>query len=180
LGIANSNPGPVYSLTLSTGTLVEAGKYTITSNGGTGSGPFSASVALPASFSIANWDSLNSIDRTKPLTLNWTSTGTDQISILGSTSALVGKDASNTNIIHTVAFTCQAPAASASFTIPAEVLSYLLPATVVGSAQASGAALLTVEALNVQTLSVPLVSGGPVPYAAITGLVGYGRNVAVQ
>lgn len=180
LGVANSNSGPAYGLVLTNGTLAGGGNYTITANGGTGVGPFSASVTLPVSFSIANWDSLNSIDRTKPLTLNWTSTGADQVYILGNTYAVVGKDASNTDILHTVEFSCQVPAAPGSFTIPAAVLSYLLPATLVASAQASGFAGLSMEAMNVQTLNVPLVSGGSTQYAAMTGIVGYTRNLAVQ
>jgi uncharacterized protein (TIGR03437 family) len=172
LGIENSNPGPIYGLTLANGTLVGGGKYAITGNGGSGSGPFNASIILPSAFTVANWDSLNSIDRSKPLTLNWTSIGADQVFILGSTYALVGKDASNANVIHTVSFTCQVPAAPGSYTIPAAVLSYLLPAT-----ETAG---LTVEAGSIQTFNIPLASGGSVAYAGMSGLIGYGRSVTVQ
>jgi uncharacterized protein (TIGR03437 family) len=170
LGIATSNPGPIYSLTLANGTVVGGGKYTITGNGGTGAGPFNASVTLPSSFTVANWDSLNSIDRSKPLTLNWTSTGADTVFIIASTSAVVGKDASNTNIIHTAAFTCEVPAAPGSYTIPTSMLWYLLP----------GSGGLTLEAGNFQTFNVPLVSGGSVDYSAMTGILGYGRSLTVQ
>jgi hypothetical protein len=170
LGIASANPGPIYSLTLANGTLVGGGKYTITGNGGIGAGPFTALVTVPSNLMVANWDSLNSIDRTKPLTLNWTSTGADTVVIIASTSALVGKDASNTNIIHTAAFTCQVPAAPGSYTIPTSMLSYLLP----------GSGELTVEAGNFQMFNIPLLSGGSVDYSAMTGILGYGRSVTVQ
>jgi uncharacterized protein (TIGR03437 family) len=170
LVIENSNPGPIYGLTFANGTVVGGGKYTITGNGGSESGPFSASITLPSAFTVANWDSLNSIDHTKALTLNWTSTGADQVFILASTSAVVGKDASNTNIIHTVSFTCEVPAAPGSYTIPAALLSYLPP----------GSAGMTVEAASVQTFNIPLTSGGSVAYAGMSGLVGYGRSVTVQ
>jgi uncharacterized protein (TIGR03437 family) len=170
LSIASSNPGPIYSLTLANGTVAGGGKYTITGNGGTGAGPFTASVTVPSNFTVVNWDSLNSIDRTKPLTLNWTSTGADTVFIGVSTSAVVGKDASNANIIHTAAFTCQVPAAPGSYTVPTSMLAYLLP----------GSGGLTVEAGNFQTFNVPLVSGGSVDYAAMTSVFGYGRSVTVQ
>jgi uncharacterized protein (TIGR03437 family) len=179
LAIASSNPGPVYGFTMTSGTLAPGGKYAITGNGGSGAGPFSTSVALPASFAVANWDSMNSVDRTKPLTLNWSSSGADQVGIIGASYAVVGKDASNANIIHNVAFTCYAPASAGSYTVPTAVLAYLAPASLVPSAQANGTASLSVQAINSQTLNLSLTSG-VTAYVAMTGSVGYIRNISVQ
>jgi uncharacterized protein (TIGR03437 family) len=180
LAIASSNPGPIYSLTLPAGTLGSGGAYTITGSGGAGAGAFSASTNLPANFTVSGWDSLSSIDRAKPLTLNWSGTGADEVVITGSTYATVGKDATNTNIIHNVFFTCQVPAASGSYTIPTSVLSYLLPASIVSTAQASGSGIFSVSAEKLQTLNLPLASGGSAAYSAITGVVAYSKNLSVQ
>ena len=180
LTVVSSNPGPVYDLAFAAGTLVGGGKYTIKGNGGRDIGAFTASVDFPASFTIANWDSLNSIDRSKPLILNWTATGTDQVDIIGSTYSVIGKDASNANILHTVSFTCQVPAAPGTYTIPQAVLSYLLPEGLDAASLAKGSGILSVEAVNGQTFSAPLPSGVVVGYTGISGVLSFSRNLAVQ
>jgi uncharacterized protein (TIGR03437 family) len=174
LGVVSAKPGPIYSLPLANGTLSPGGKYTITGNGGTGTGSFAASVSLPSSFLVSNWDSLNSLDRSKPLNLTWSSTGADQVYIIGTTYLSAGKDASNNNIIHNVSFSCQVRAAPGAYTIPAAVLSYLLPV------QAGGTALLNIQAENMQMLNIPLVAGGSVTYSEISGIIGFTRNLTVQ
>ena len=180
LTVASTNPGPVYNLLLADGTIVGGGKYTISGNGGKGVGAFSGSVNFPASFTIANWDSLTTIDRSKPLTLNWTSSGSDQIYIVASTSTVVGKDASNANIVHLVIINCQAPAAPGSFTIPAAALAYLLPAGVDAASLAKGSGILAVEAVNAQTFTAPLTGGGQTAFAGISGTLAYSKNLTVQ
>jgi uncharacterized protein (TIGR03437 family) len=180
LTVAVANPGPIYLLNLANGTLASGGKYTISSSGGKGTGPFNASVTFPTNFSVANWNSLTSIDRSQPLTINWTGSGVDQVFIIGSTSGVVGKDANNTNIIHTAAFTCTAPGAPGTFTIPAAVLAYLLPASIGNSSGTGITANLIVEGAAVQTFNLPLVSGGQATYSAFSALQAFSRNVAVQ
>jgi hypothetical protein len=177
LGIIS--PGPIYGMAVANGTLTGGGRYMITAPGGSGLGPFTASANLASTFSVTGWDSLNSINRSQPLTLNWTGSGLDQIAIIGSTSAVLGKDDTNTNIIHTVSFTCQVPAAPGSYTIPASVLSHLLPATTIASQQASGTGGLTVESLNLTPFTATLVSGGQA-VTAMSAVLGYSRNLAVQ
>jgi uncharacterized protein (TIGR03437 family) len=130
LTIYSTNPGPVYSLLPTNGAFVGGGRYTLTSNGGKGVGPFSTAINFPSGFTVVNWDTLNSIDRSKPLTINWTGSGLEQVYIIGSSSLVVGKDATNTNIIHLATFTCQVPAAPGGYTIPTEVLAYLLPGSI--------------------------------------------------
>ena len=178
--VASTNPGPVYDLLLPDGTIVGGGKYTISGNGGKGVGAFSAAVNFPAGFTITNWDSLTSIDRSKALTLNWTGGGTDQIDIIGSSYAVVGKDSSNSNILHTVTFTCQVPAAPGTYTIPAAVLGYLLPAGVDAASLASGSGNLAVEEVNTQLFTAPLVGGGQTAFGGFAAVQAYSKNLAIQ
>jgi hypothetical protein len=180
LTVYSTNPGPVYALLPTNGTIAGGGKYTLTGNGGKGVGPFTAAVTFPTSFTIANWDSLNIVDRSKPLTLNWTGSGFDQVYLIGSSSQVVGKDASNTNIIHTVAFTCTVPAAPGSYTIPTAVLSYLLPGTLDAASLAKGSTSLAVEALTSQPFSVSVLSGSSLAAVGFTATLSYSRNFAVQ
>ena len=158
LAVASTNPGPVYSL-VQNGGLASGGKYTLNGTGGKGVGAFTASVNFPAAFTVAAWDTINTIDRSKPLTLNWTG-GQDQVVIIGSSSAVLGKDASNSNILHTTAFTCTVPAAPGTFTVPTSVLSVLLPAGVDAPSLAKGSASLAVETVTSQLFTAPLTAGG--------------------
>jgi uncharacterized protein (TIGR03437 family) len=175
---ATAIPG-VYGYTPQNGTFT-GGKYTLSGSGGKDAAAFTASVNFPSSFTIANWDTLNSIDRSKPLTLNWTSSGADSIYIIGSSSAVVGKDASNANIVHNTIFTCQVPAAPGTFTIPAGVLSYLLPSSLDAASLSKGASNLAVETVTFQPFTLNLTSGGPVAWAAFSSTLAYSRNLAVQ
>ena len=179
LGVISTNPGPIYDMPLTSGTLT-GGTYSMSGSGGKDVGAFNASVNFPSGFTVSNWDSITTIVRSQPLTVSWTGTGFNQVIIIGSTSAVVGKDSSNGNITHTVAFTCEVPAAPGSYTIPTSVLSYLLPATIVASQAASGTGILAVEAGNIQPFTAPLVSGGQIAYGGFSGTVAYSRNLSVQ
>jgi hypothetical protein len=174
LGIISTNPGPIYDLVPPTGTIVGGGTYTVTGRGGKGVGPFTASVAFPGSFTVANWDSLTTVNRSQPVTLNWTG-GVDKVDIIFSTSAVVGKDASNNNILHTASFTCEVPAAPGTYTIPTSVLSHLLPANA-----ANGTASLGVETVTSQPFTAPLTAGGQAAIAGFSAVLGYARNLTVQ
>ena len=179
LSVYSTNPGPLYNLGLANGTIVNGGQYTLTGNGGTGVGPFSVSVNFPPSFTVTDWDSLNTIDRSRPLVLNWTG-GTDQVLVIGSTSKVVGKDASNTNIIRNVSFTCQVPAAAGSITIPTDLLSYLLPEGIDAASLATGSGQLAVETSTSQPFTATLPGGGQFAWAGLTATLGYSKNLAVQ
>jgi len=174
---ASVNPGPVYSLLPPNGTIVTGGRYTITGTGGTGVGPFSGAVNFPANFAVTGWDALATIDRSRPLTLNWTG-GTDQVYIIGSSYAVVGKDASNTNIIRNTGFTCQVPAAPGTYTIPTAVLGYLLPASIANAA--NGTAILAVQTVTSQQFTVPLTAGGQAAWAGFGAVLSYSKNLSVQ
>jgi hypothetical protein len=179
LRVASSNPGPIYNLVLSNGTLA-GGTYTVNGAGGKGVGPFSASVNFPNSFSATNLDAIASIDRSKPLTLNWAAGGAETVYIIASSYVLAGKDASNNNILHSVTIDCQVPAAPGSYTIPAAALSYLLPTGTDPASLAAGSSNLAVEGANVQPFQAPLTNGGTAAYSGFTAIQGYAKTVSVQ
>ncbi|MEO8662095.1 MAG: hypothetical protein ABI693_26760, partial [Bryobacteraceae bacterium] len=178
LPVMSSNPGPVYGYLAPSGTIVGGGRYTVSSTGGTGVGAFNGAVTFPTTFAVTGWDSLNTIDRSRPLALSWTG-GTGQVYIVGSSTAVLGKDATDTNILHTVTFTCQVPASQGSYTIPAAVLSYLPPASIEAYLN-SGSAILAVETVNSEPFTAPLVSGGQASSAGFSATLSYARNLTVQ
>jgi uncharacterized protein (TIGR03437 family) len=180
LAIASTNPGPVYQLLLSNGAIPGGGRYTVTGSGGRGVGAFNAAVDFPASFTVTNWSSLTSIERARPLTINWTSSGADQIFISGNTLMLVGRDPSNANITRSVTFTCQVPSAPGTYTVPASVTSYLFPAALDAASAANGSATLAVQATNTATFTAPLVGGGQAAAAAFTSSLAYSKNLEVR
>src|SRR6202011_3947634 len=73
-GTTSTPTGPLYTISLAPGTLA-AGRYTLTGSGGSQVGPFSATTDYPGIFTATNFDSITSVDRTKPLQFNWTGTG---------------------------------------------------------------------------------------------------------
>ncbi len=168
--------GPIYGKTLTNGTLA-GGTYTLTGNGGKDVGPFSASAVFPASFSVGGWDSLNTIDRTQPLTISW-SGGGDMVTIIGTTNSVVGKDAANSNLIHTVEFTCTVPASRGSYTIPTEVLQPLLPEAI--NQPANGSAFLTVASGAATPLKFTLLNGAKLAFANFTTSLGFSKNMNVK
>jgi hypothetical protein len=172
----------VYSVTLPTGTLVGGGTYTLTGTGGTQVGPFTASATLPTSFTITNLDSLAAIDRTKPLTLNWTGGGFDAVNIqLGGT--ILGTPT------HQVLVTCEVPGGPGSFTIPAAALSSL-PAIAAANSNAVGQlvvsagvgtqATVSAESNTATTLTPNLVGGGQVDFGSFSAFLGIIKAVTIQ
>jgi uncharacterized protein (TIGR03437 family) len=179
--IALSN-GPIYSFTPAAGALVDGGTYTLTGSGGADVGPFSVSSTLPTSFSATNLASITTINRSQPLTINWTGTGFDEAIIVVQGGIL------SATTTHTVSISCAAPASSGTFSVPAAALAYL-PAVVSGSAgnvgqleveavQSSGG-MITAE-LGGQTLTPPLVAGGQVDFGAFTPFLAVEQSVSIQ
>jgi uncharacterized protein (TIGR03437 family) len=118
--------GPGYSSTLPEGTLVGGGTYTLTASGGTQVGPFTVTATMPSNFTVTNLSSLSTINRSQPLTFNWTGTGIDlvYIGVQGGTST--------TTTTHGVLISCTVPAGPGTYSIPAAALAYL-PAVAAGS-----------------------------------------------
>lgn len=176
----NTPTGPVYSY--SQPSLVSGGTYTLTGNGGSQVGPFNVSATLPTNFSVTNWDSISTINRSQPLTINWTGSGFDTV-IIGVTGTSISGS------VQIVSVTCVVPGNSGSYSIPAGALA-LLPQIAAGSplnigeltvnatvntgGQASGSATTSTE------LTPSLVGGGQVNYGAFVPFLGFSKSVGIQ
>jgi hypothetical protein len=163
--------GPFYAYSAPAGTIASGGKYTLTGNGGTQVGAFTASATFPASFVATNFDSITTVSRSQPLVITWTGSGTDLVYILVSTATLT---AGNT---HIVTIGCIAPAAPGTFTIPVSQLSQLQPASTTGTSFGS----LSVEGTtNPNYFAADLASGGTLDFGVFSPILGVSKNVAVQ
>jgi hypothetical protein len=131
-------------------------------------GPFSASVTFPVSFTVTNWDSLTSVDRTKPLTVNWTGSGFDQVFIQVNATQIVGMNQRITTL------DCKVPAGAGTYTVPAAALAGLVPA-------ASNLGNLAVEGLApLGNFTATLASGGQIDMGAFEADLGAAKAVPVQ
>ena len=101
--------------------FLNPGQYNLQGFGGNDVGPFTTSFTVPAPVSWTNRSSTNIVDRTQPLTLNWSGGDSGQVvAILG-----FGIDMPANS---SAAFLCIAPSGATSFTVPTDMLSNL-PAT---------------------------------------------------
>jgi uncharacterized protein (TIGR03437 family) len=109
---------PLYSLP--DHLYLKPGAYTLTTNGGANVAGFTTSVTVPGAPTWTNRDQITTVDRSQPLTINWSGAVSDQpVTILG-----VGSDLPTNS---SALFFCAAPAGATRFTIPAQVLSALPP-----------------------------------------------------
>ncbi len=161
--------GPSYGLSMNSGTLT-GGNYTLTGTGGTQVGPFNVTTAFPTSFNATNFNTTTIIDRTKPLTLNWTGTGFDVVSIIVSTAVTTSTSR------HLSTLNCFAPAAPGSYTISAAALATLPAVPASGTSFGS----IAVEAYNVSNFTAPLIKGGQLDIGHFAGDLGVSKNIAVQ
>jgi hypothetical protein len=167
--------GPAYSSSLAAGTLQGGATYTLTGTGGTQVGPFSATATLPTNFAVTNLSSLTTINRAQPLTINWTGTGFDEISI-GVQGAIL-----TATTTQSVVVSCAVPASPGTYTIPAAALAYL-PAVAAGSqnvGQLSVSALhneggiASAESSTSTSLTPSLVGGGQVNFGSFSPYISF-------
>jgi uncharacterized protein (TIGR03437 family) len=98
--------------------FLDGGPFTISGTGGADVGKFSATVALAPAITWTNPPS--TINRSSPLTLNWTGGSSSQtVMILGGSS--------NQDTGASGGFLCIAPAGAHSFTVPVNSLATLIP-----------------------------------------------------
>ncbi|HSP69443.1 MAG TPA: hypothetical protein VLN48_17075 [Bryobacteraceae bacterium] len=162
--------GPFYALTSPPGTIA-SGKYTLTGNGGTQVGPFTASATFPSSFVATNFESINTVSRSQPLVLTWTSSGADLVYILVGTNTVTGGN------VRSVTIGCIAQAAPGTFTIPASQLSQLQPASTTGTSFGS----LSIQGTsNPNYFTADLAGGGTLDFGVFSPNLGVSKNVAVQ
>jgi uncharacterized protein (TIGR03437 family) len=160
-------------------TYIESGPWSIKGAGGTQVGALSATVSVPAPLVCTNCDGITSIDRSQPLTLNWTGGGgaNDYVQIGGAATAASLADPSK-NVASL--FACTARASDGKFTIPASVLGQL-PTSSSDPTAANTGALIIVNGLGTANASftAPLTTGGNLDagyfgYSSVlTKLVGY-------
>lgn len=114
---ATSSPGLITD-----GTMLVPGTYNFTGAGGTAVGAFTVAIDYVNTF---HWDqsSVNSIDRSQPLTFNWTGGTAGGIVTMSITSSLAPGPEGSIG----AAVICYADGPSGSFTIPAALLSALPP-----------------------------------------------------
>jgi uncharacterized protein (TIGR03437 family) len=143
----------------------QAGLYTLTGNGGSQVGSFSASTNFPADFAVTNWDSIAVIDRTRAVTFNWSGSGFQRVTILFATNVVIGTS------VRVVSLNCEnIPASLGTYSVPPAALAHLLP----------GNATLTVHGINQAEFTVPLVGGGQTDLGLFNANLGVEKQVPVQ
>jgi uncharacterized protein (TIGR03437 family) len=103
-----------------TGASIPLGAYTISGTGGKDVGAFSASITVGSHLAISNKASLATVDRTKPLVVNWTG------GAAGSYVAIGGHSPASYSAAGWAAgaiFTCVEDGGKGTFTIPSYILS---------------------------------------------------------
>jgi uncharacterized protein (TIGR03437 family) len=174
--VAVSNPGPVYGLTLPNGTLVDGAAYTLTAPGGRDMAAFTASTTIPANFSVNNWASINTIDRSRALPISWAG-APPTVTITVSSNRVLSR---NPVVSRTVIISCQVPGAPGTYTVPAAAIALLDTAGVDNASLVNASATLAVQANVITPFNAPLTAGGNADYVAFIGTVAFSRFLSVQ
>jgi hypothetical protein len=173
--------GPVYELSLPSGTLVGGGTYTLTGSGGTQVDAFKVSATLPDNFAVTNLASITTINRSTPLTLNWTGSGFENV-IINVNGTTLG------STVHQVVVTCVVPSSTGTYSIPAEALSYLPVitggASSLGQVSASTAPAISgtvsSQSATSTTFTPNLVGGGKINYGSFAPSFTVLKSVTIQ
>jgi uncharacterized protein (TIGR03437 family) len=145
---------------------VVAGTYTLNGAGGTGVGPFKATLNLGTPLTVTG--GLPAVvNRSAGLTINWTGGGgTDFV-------AVIGYSATVANSVTTGAeFICYTTAGAGSINIGSSILNQLPAISAAAITAGTGTGLLEIStASNVTSFTAPLVAGGSINsiFEAVTG-----------
>src|SRR5262249_919711 len=172
LGAVDFPTGLIYTYTPA-GVTIASGLYTLTGNGGKDVGPFSVSTNFPADFTVTNWDRVTTINRTQPLTFNWTGSGVEQVVIIATTGIVRGTSQ------HLSTITCTIPGNLGTYSIPAAALAYLEP-TSTNAGFGSVAAVTVTAGPNPTLFTAPLSGGGQIDIGGFGTSLGVGKTIAVQ
>jgi hypothetical protein len=164
--------GPDYLLQLPQNTLVDGGTYTLSGPGGTQVDSFKASATLPLSFST-NASEINSVSRSQPLTISWTGSGFEGITI-----GVIGSTLSGATFTEKV-LSCAVPASLGTYSVPTLALS-LLPATPAGTLTVGTLPAAPATSGPPATLTPGLAAGGKIQYGAFTPSYAVAQIVAIQ
>lgn len=177
-----SPTGPVYINKPSGATgLVLGGTYAFTGTGGAQVGPFTAAATIPASFTVPNFTALTAINRTQPLTVNWTGGGFDLVIIR------IQSDILTSTTTHAVALTCAVPDAPGTYTIPPAALAYLLPVSGAGTAgqfqvttATNTGGIVGAEAGTGLNATILLVPSGQIDFGGVAAFLTVLQSVTIQ
>ena len=152
------------------------GTYILRGTGGKNVAALSATTVFPDSFSVPRYDRIPTpmIDRTEPLTINWTGNGIKLVRITVSTaqSELRGF------FSHYTVLSCVVPAEVGTYTIPIEALSRLLPAESSGPNPYVG--MISLVGFNQTEFNAGLLDGGKLDMGTFVGEISLSRLVKVQ
>ena len=171
-----ANTTGYYTVLPSSMPTTQPGQWSMVGTGGTDIGAFTANLTVPTPLACGNCDGANgisSIDRTKPLTLQWTGGGggNDYVQVGGlSTTPSTADPTQNIAVI----FTCTARASDGQFTVPASILSQM-PQSSADPLAANNGALVLVNVLGNSgtSFTAPLKAGGNIDL----GFFGYSTTL---
>jgi uncharacterized protein (TIGR03437 family) len=150
-----------------------AGSYTLNGGGGPDVGTFSASLALASPLTVTG-GLPGSVNRSNPLTLNWTGgNANDLVEIIGSSSTQTGSGANA--VTTSTEFICVTTAGKQTFTVPTSILTQLPAST------ANSPGILEVASGNSGnpfTASLPKLGGSTT--GTFSSFVGTGAQVTWQ
>ena len=153
-----------YSVVLGSSTpVIQPGQWTMKGTGGADIGAFTASVTVPAPLACSNCDGatgINTVDRTKPLVVQWTGGGgsSDYVQIGGlATTPSTADPSKNVAVI----FSCTARASDGQFTVPVSILGQM-PQSSADLLAANTGALVLVNVLGNSgtAFTAPVTAGG--------------------
>jgi uncharacterized protein (TIGR03437 family) len=171
-----------YALLPTSMPAMQPGQWTMKGTGGADIGAFTGTMTVPAPLACTNCDGANgisTIDRTKPLVVQWTGGGgsSDYVQIGGLSTAVSTADATK-NVA--VIFSCTAHASDGQFSVPVSILSQLPQSSADILATNTGAlVLVNVLGNSGTTFTAPLTAGGNIDLgffgysATLIKLVGY-------
>ncbi len=153
------------------------GTYSVSGAGGADVGKFSASIALGAPLNLSAPGLPSNVNRSTPLTLNWTGgSASDLVQLIGSSSTTSGVGASA--VTDTWSFICTTTAGAGTISVPSSVLQQL-PA-VSASSNSGGGSLFFGSTTNPTSFQAPLTAGGNVDSAYFLAFTGMGALVSYQ
>jgi uncharacterized protein (TIGR03437 family) len=147
--------------------ILGPGSWTLSGNGGTGVGAFSANITLPGDLSWTNAGNFATVPRTD-VTILWAGgnvTASSLVTIFGNSTIVNVQDPSQTRA---KSFYCSAPASASKFVIPGSVLQQLPSSTTAAGETAYGTLGITTGAVG--TFTAPLVQG-----TLDAGVIAYGE-----
>lgn len=169
-----------------TAPIFRQGDYTVSPSqlqSTSGIASFTARISVPAPFKWTNRASIENVNRSSPLTVNWTGGGgaaNQLVSIVAMSGSVVREPLSTIDDYDMNIVACTARSGDGSFTIPTSALRFL-PATSSLSAGAIGTlSVRMINALDNGRLTAPLRAGGNLDYAVFGYSLGWLRGVTYQ